>query len=97
MLDIIIIVCLVKGLMLKSLFGKSFQELSQQDMEKLQKNYNNKYRSFVNRGAQPPVTLEQYLPMLQKTGKNFFIAIAVLVPIYLIFVIALIAMMASEM
>jgi hypothetical protein len=83
MLEGLIIGCLITGFSAKPLFGKGLQELSQNEMNKLQKSYQQAYRRDFKKGRQPPLTIEQYLGKYQKSGRNSLIAGFVLLGIYI--------------
>ena len=83
MFEFLIIFSLIRGFSLKSLSGKEFQQLSQQEMEKVQKEYHKVYAKFFKKNQMPPETIEQYFPKLQKQAKSSLIIGFVLIPLYI--------------
>jgi hypothetical protein len=87
MLEIIIILCLINGFSAKSMFGKDFHALTQAEMQKLENKYRQTYAKFIKKGQEPPMTIEQYLPIMQKQGKTSLTVGFVLIPVYALLLI----------
>jgi len=82
MFEIIIIMCLINYFSTKSMFGKDMNSLTQAELFKLQNKYRQTYARQIKKGEQPPMTIEQYLPVMQKSGKTSLITALVMIPLY---------------
>jgi hypothetical protein len=89
MIEGLIIGLLIGGFAGKPYFGKQIHELSPVEYEKLYANYNKTYAKFYKKGQQPPLTIEQHMEKLKKSGKTSFIAAAIVVPIYILLLIVI--------
>jgi len=85
MLEVLLIMSIVYACMLMPLRGKTYQQLSVKQQEKVGKNYNRYMMS--KKGKQTPnMSIEEYLPILQKQGLSYLIMAIVILPIYILVV-----------
>jgi len=85
MLEALLILSIVYACMFMPLRGKSFQQLSVKQQEKVGKNYN-KYMTTKKGKQTPDMSIEEYLPILQKQGLTYLIMAIVILPIYILVV-----------
>ena len=85
MLEVLLIASIIYACLLMPLRGKTFYQLNQAQQKRVEKNY----RKYMNsrKGRQTPyMTIEQYLPILQKQALTYLIMAIVILPIYAFFV-----------
>lgn len=85
MLEVLIIFSIVYACMLMPLRGKTFEELTAAQKQRVDKYY---YRYMRTRkGRKTPVSITEYLPILQKQALVYLIMAICLVPLYIIILI----------
>ena len=85
MLEVLLVLSIVYACMFMPLRGKSFQQLSAKQQERVGKNYN-KYMTSKKGMQTPNMSIEEYLPILQKQGLTYLILAIVVLPIYILVV-----------
>ena len=86
MLEVLIIMSIVQACLLMPLRGKTMETLSEPQRDRVLK----RFYKFMNtkKGRQNPnMTVEQFLPTLQKQGVAFLITAICLIPLYILFFI----------
>ena len=85
MLEVLLIMSIVYACMFMPLRGKTFQQLSVKQQEKVGKNYN-RYMISKKGKKTPDMSIEEYLPILQKQGLSYLIMAVVILPVYILVV-----------
>ena len=82
MLEIMFILSVFYAITLMPLRGKSFQQLSPKQQANVTKKRDGYLRT--RKGQQTPnMSVEEYLPIIQKQGLTFLILAIVLIPVYI--------------
>ena len=88
MLEVVLIMCIVYACMYMPLRGKTLQQLSPKQQATVGKNFS-KYM-LTKKGKQTPnMSIEEYLPIIQKQGLTFLIMAVIILPIYVLIVMFL--------
>ena len=88
MLEVLIVVCIFQAIQLMPLRGKTFEGLTLKQQQKVEKNLQN-YKKTLKGRKTPEMTVEEYMPIIQKQALNSVIAVVVLVPIYLVILVSI--------
>ena len=95
MLEGILIACIVYACMLMPLRGKTFQQLKPSQQKTVEKNYLAYMKT--KKGKQTPyMSIEEYLPILQKQALSYLIWAIAMVPIYFLAILILYPLMLSR-
>lgn len=84
MLEALIIISLVYAFMLFPLRGKTVEQLNEKQLKTLERNFESYKRS---RKADPNMTKENYLPILQKQAVKYLILALCLIPVYILIIV----------
>jgi len=85
MLEVLLIMSIVYACMYMPLRGKTLQQLTLKQQERVGKNF--KSYMATRKGKQnPDMSIEEYLPILQKQGLTYLIMAIVILPIYILVV-----------
>ena len=88
MLEAVIIISIIYAAMLMPLRGKTFEQLSESQKQRVHNNYVKYMRT--KKGMQTPnMTIVEYLPILQKQGLTYLIIAICVIPIYVLVIIFL--------
>ena len=88
MFEALLAMSIVCACMYMPLRGKTYQQLSLGQQKRVEKNYNQYMRT--RKGMQTPnMTIEDYMPIVQKQGMTYLIMAIVLLPIYVLIVMYL--------
>jgi len=85
MLEALLIMSIVYACMFMPLRGKTYEQLSVKQQEKVGKNYS-RYMITKKGKKTPDMRIEEYLPILQKQGLSYLIMGIVVLPIYILVV-----------
>jgi len=86
MLEVLLIMCIVYAFQLMPLRGKNMMQLNPAQQQKVAKNFEKYMRT--KKGKQTPnMTIEEYLPILQKQAFTYLIIAIVLAPIYVLAIV----------
>ena len=82
MLEVLLIMSIIYACLLMPLRGKTMQQLTPAQQERVIKNYQRYMKT--RKGKQTPnMQIEEYLPILQKQAMTYVIMAIVIVPIYI--------------
>jgi len=85
MLEVLLILSIVYACLYMPLRGKTFQQLSPKQQKRAEKNFKT-YMATRKGKKTPDMTIEEYLPILQKQGLTYLILAVVVLPIYILVV-----------
>ena len=83
MLEVLIIMSIVYAVMFMPLRGKPFAELSEPQKQKVH-TYYVKYMRTRKGQKTPNLTIEEYLPLIQKSGLIYLIVALCAIPVYVL-------------
>jgi len=82
MLEVILVMSIVFACLYMPLRGKTLQQLSPKQHERVLKSFKT-YRTTKKGKLTPDMSVEEYLPILQKQGLTYLIVAIVGLPIYI--------------
>ena len=85
MLEALLIMSIFYACLYMPLRGKTFQQLSAKQQARVGKNYDN-YMKTKKAKQTPDMSIEDYLPILQKQAITYVIMAIVILPIYILVV-----------
>jgi len=85
MLEVLFILCIVYACMYMPLRGKTYEQLSAKQQERVGKNYD-KFMATKKGQQTPNMSIQEYLPTLQKQGLTYLIIAIVILPVYFLVV-----------
>ena len=83
MLEALLIFSIIYACSYMPLRGKIFSQLKPKQQKKVEKNYG-KYMQTKKGKQTPDMTVEEYLPIIQKQGLTYLIMAIVVAPIYVL-------------
>jgi len=85
MLEVLLIMSIVYACLYMPLRGKTLQQLSLKQQERVGKSFKT-YMATKKGKKNPDMSIEEYLPILQKQGLTYLIVAIVILPIYIVVV-----------
>ena len=85
MLEALLIISIIYTCLYMPLRGKTFQQLSAKQQARVGKNFK-AYMATKKGNMNPDMSIEEYLPVLQKQGIKYLILAIVVLPIYIVVV-----------
>jgi len=83
MLEILLIMSIVYACLYLPLRGKSFDQLSPKQQQRVESNFV-KHMNTKKGKQNPSMTIQEYLPIIQKQGLTYLIMAIVILPIYVL-------------
>ena len=96
MLEVLLIMSIVYACLLMPLRGKEFQQLSQKQQQRVSKHYS-KHMATKKGKMTPGMTVEQYLPIMQKQAITYLVMALIIFPIYVLAIYFLYSPIFAEM
>ena len=88
MLEAVLIMSIVYACMYMPLRKKTFDTLTPKQLKTVEKNYA-RYMKTRKGKQTPDMTIEEYLPIIQKQGLTFLIVALIMLPVYIAILVLL--------